>query len=136
MPVHIIAVTPAANVMAANAVLEALGYGPDNFSTKASTAENPAWDDPPAHYYFCWQFTPAGLADTFLAFAGGSLPPTTGEWGWGEYGVISEEDALAAVTPANFAFAIFNDGLSALQQVDVTLAAYDPPLHKIPDPPL
>lgn len=136
MPVHIIAVTPAANVTAANAVLEALGHGPDNFSTKATTEEGPAWDDPPTHYYFCWQYTPAGLADTFLAFADGVMPPTIGEWDWGEYGVISEEDALAAVTPENFAFAIFNDGLSALQQVDVTLAAYEPPLHKIPDPPL
>lgn len=134
MAIHIIGVTPAANVNAINAVLDALGYGPTNFSRKVTTAADPVWDTEPTHYFFCWQYTPAGLADTFLAFADGVLPPTAGEWSWGEYGVISEEDALAAVTPANFAFAIFNEGLSALQQVDATLAAYDPPLHIIPFP--
>lgn len=134
MAIHIIAVTPAANRTAINAVLEALGHGPDNLSTKLTTVPSPTWETEPTHYMVCWQNTPAGLAEMFWAFAEDVLPPTAGEWPWGEWGVISEEDARAAITPENFAVQAFNEAFTPEQQIVATLASFTPPLIRIPYP--
>lgn len=135
MSVNIIAIVPAANLIAANAVLEAMGRGPTNITLGASTDENAAWDDPPTHYYMSDQGVADDVAATFLRFGDGDLPALASGFEWGEDDCISSSDALAAITPANFAFASFNDGFTPQQQVAAALAAYSVPLFKLPPPP-
>lgn len=135
MSVNIIAIVPAANLTAANAVLAAMGRGPESLTQKASTDANAAWDDEPTHYYMSDQGVADDVAATFLRFGDGDLPALAPGFEWGEDGCISSSDALAAITSSNFAFASFNDGYSPQQQVAAALAAYSTPLFKLPPPP-
>ena len=135
MSVNIIAIVPAANLAAANAVLEAMGRGPGNITLGASTDEDAAWDDAPTHYYMSDQGVADEVAATFLRFGDGDLPALAPGFAWGENGCISSSDALAAITSSNLAFASFNDGYSPQQQVAAALAAYSVPLFKMPPPP-
>lgn len=135
MTVNIIAITPAANLADINAVLEAMGRGPGSITLGASTDPEAAWDDTPTHYYMSDQGAPQWLADAFAAFQNGDLPALASGFVWGENGCISSSDALASITPSNFAVAYFNDGFSAQQQVAAALASYSTPLYKLPPPP-
>lgn len=71
-----------------------------------------------------------------LGFFNGDLPPLPVGVVWGENGVIGAAAALAAITAANFAFAPFNDGCTATDQVNATLAASDSELHITPFEPI
>lgn len=135
MSVNIIAIVPAANLTAMNAVLEAMGRGPTSLTQGASTDENAAWDDTPTHYFMSDQGAPDWLADAFMAFQNGDLPALADGYLWGENGCISSSDALTAITPANFAVAYFNDGFSPQQQLAAALASYTTPLFRLPPPP-
>ena len=135
MSVNIIAIVPTDNLTAANAVLEAMGRGPGNITRPASTDSGAAWDDTPTHWYMSDQGVPDDIAATFLRFGQGDLPALGEGFVWGEDGCISSSDALAAITSENFAFASFNDGFTALEQVAAALAAYSPTLYMLPPPP-
>lgn len=135
MTVNIIAIVPAANLDAANAVLAAMGRGPANITLGASTDPEAAWDATPTHYYMSDQGVADEVSATFLRFGDGDLPALAPGFSWGENGCISSSDALAAITPANFAFASFNDGFTPQQQVAAALDAYSVPLFKLPAPP-
>lgn len=135
MTVNIIAIVPAANLDAANTVLAAMGRGPANITLGASTDPEAAWDDTPTHYYMSDQGVTEDVAAAFLRFGDGDLPALAPGFSWGNDGCISSDDALAAITPSNFAFASFNDGFTPQQQVQAALAAYDVPLYKLPNPP-
>lgn len=135
MTVNIIAIAPAANLTAINAVLEAMGRGPTSLTLKASTNESAAWNDTPTHYYMSDQGAPQWLADAFAAFEANDLPPLAPGYSWGVNGVISSADAEAAITPANFAVAYFNNGFEPEAQVAAALASHTVPLFKLPPPP-
>jgi len=135
MSVNIIAIAPAANLTAINAVLEAMGRGPGSLTIGASTDAEAAWDDTPTHYFMSDQGAPDWLADAFMAFQNGDLPALASGYVWGEYGCISSSDALAAIAPSNFAVAYFNDGFAPEAQVAAALASYSVPLYKLPSPP-
>lgn len=135
MSVNIIGITPAANLVAINKVLEAMGRGPESFTRKASTDSGAAWDDEPTHYFMSDQGAPQWLADAFAAFDSNDLPPLAPGYSWGVDGCISSSDAEAAITPANFAVAYFNDGFQPEAQVAAALAAYSVPLFALPPPP-
>ena len=135
MSVNIIAIVPAANLAAMNAVLEAHGRGPTSLTIGAST--NPAftWGDTPTHYYMSDQGAPEALAQTFMRFEENALPALALGYEWGVNGCISSGDAIAAIQPANFAFAVYNNGYSPEAQVAASLAAYSVPLYKPVGPP-
>lgn len=135
MSVNIIAIVPAANLTAMNAVLEAHGRGPTSLTIGASTDSEAAWDDTPTHYFMSDQGAPEALAQTFMLFEENALPALAPGYEWGVNGCISSSDALAAIQPANFAFAVFNDGYSPEAQVAAALAAYSVPLFRLPPPP-
>lgn len=132
MAINVIGIATAAAVTNVNLVLQAMGRGPGNISRKATTVANPAWDATPTHYFMSDQGVTPEFQAQLLGFANGDLPPLPEGVVWGEEGVISAQDALAAISAENFAFASFNEGFPPLAQVDATLAAFDPPLHIIP----
>lgn len=82
-----------------NAVLEALGRGPNNISRKLCTIDPAAtWETPATHYLM--QDMSAQEADVLLwaGIKAGTLPDTVA---WGEDGMISTEDAIAACAGMN-----------------------------------
>ena len=82
-----------------NAVLEALGRGPNNISRKLCAIDPEATHETPATHYMMQDM---GAQDTdVLLWAGmkaGNLPDTVA---WGEEGIISEQDAIAACAGMN-----------------------------------
>lgn len=134
MSIGIIGVATAASVVNVNKVLEAMGRGPGNISRKATTASNPAWTDTATHFYMSDQSATPELQQVMLGFSNGDLPPLPEGVVWGVNGVISAEDALAAITAANFAFAAFNEGFEPSEQVEAALTALG--LTAIPDEPV
>lgn len=117
-----------------NLVLQAMGRGPNNLSRPATTESNPTWGTTPTHRYMSDQGVTGEFAAILLGFANGDLPPLPEGVVWGVDGIISAEDALAAITAENFAFASFNEAFTPGEQVDAALSALG--LSRIPDPPL
>lgn len=83
-------------------VWEAMGRGPGTFSRKVCALDPGAtWTTPATHYLS----SDASATDSDIAiwqgFADANLPPLP--WGiiWGEEGVISAADAIAAISGAN-----------------------------------
>ncbi len=74
------------------------------------------------------------FAAILLGFANGDLPPLPEGVVWGENGIISAADALAAITAENFAFASFNEAFTPGEQVAAALDALG--LVIVPDPPI
>lgn len=134
MSINIIGVATAAALANVNLVLEAMGRGPGNITRKATTAPNPTWDAEPTHYFMSDQGVTPEFQAQLLGFSNGDLPPLPAGVVWGENGVISAADALAAITASNFMFAAFNDGFSPSEQVQAALDALG--LQIIPFPPL
>lgn len=134
MTVNIIGIGAIAAVTNINLVLEAMGRGPNNLSRPATTTPNPTWQTPATHKYMSDQGVSAEFASILLGFANGDLPPLPDGVVWGVDGVISAEDALAAITAENFAFASFNEGFTPGEQVEAALSALG--LVKVPDEPV
>ncbi|MDQ0349726.1 hypothetical protein J2S76_004177 [Ancylobacter vacuolatus] len=100
----------AASKVAADAIGAALGYGPESFNVRLTT--DPAANGYDAdvlgpfpgvvtHYGAMFSVLEKPDADEWLSISNGFLPATLpGGREWGEGGVISYADALAAVTPA------------------------------------
>lgn len=132
MSINIIGIAKASALTNVNLVLEAMGRGPGNITRKATTASSPAWNATPTHYFMSDQGVTPEFQAQLLGFSNGDLPPLPDGTVWGENGVISAADALAAITASNFAFAAFNEGFTPGEQVASALAALG--LHVIPDP--
>ncbi len=133
MTVNIIAIGKLAAVTNINLVLEAMGRGPGNISRPATSTPNPTWQTTPTHKYMSDQGVTVEFANILHGFANGDLPPLP-EGVRGENGIISAADALAAISPANFAFASFNEAFTPGEQVAAALDALG--LVVIPDPPV
>ena len=133
MSINIIGVATNAAVTNVNLVLEAMGRGPGSITCKATTVSNPTWEEAPTHWFMSDQGVTAEFQAQLLGFSNGDLPPLPSGTVWGENGVISAADALAAISAANFAFASFNDSFTPGEQVQATLDALG--LHIIPFPP-
>ena len=134
MTVNIIGIGAIAAVTNINLVLEAMGRGPNSLSRPATTNPAPTWETPPTHKYMSDQGVTGEFAGILLGFANGDLPPLPDGVVWGVDGVISAEDALAAITADNFAFASFNEAFTPGEQVAAALDARG--LTVVPDPPL
>lgn len=132
MTVNIIGIGKVAAVENINLVLEAMGRGPNNLSRPATTNPSPTCETPPTHLYMSDQGVTGEFAAILLGFANGDLPPLPEGTVWGEDGIISAADALAAITAENFAFASFNEAFTPGEQVDAALTALG--LVKVPDP--
>lgn len=132
MSINIIGIATAAALTNINLVLEAMGRGPGNISRKATTVANPLWSETATHYFMSDQGVSPEFQTILLGFSNGDLPPLPEGVVWGVDGVISAEDALAAITAENFAFAAFNDGFTPGEQVNSALGALG--LHIIPFP--
>lgn len=132
MSINIIGIATASALVNINAVLEAMGRGPGNISRKATTVADPAWDAEPTHYFMSDQGVTPEFQAQLLGFSSGDLPPLPEGVLWGEDGVISAADALAAISSSNFAFAAFNEGFTPGEQVAAALDALG--LHVIPFP--
>lgn len=134
MTVNIIGITTIAAATNVNLVLQAMGRGPNNISRPATTTANPTWETAPTHRYMSDQGVTGEFAAILLGFANGDLPPLPDGVVWGVGGIISAEDALAAITADNFAFASFNEAFTPGEQVAAALDALG--LTIVPDPPL
>lgn len=134
MTVNIIGIGAIAAVTNINLVLEAMGRGPGSLSRPATTNPAPTWETAPTHKYMSDQGVTGEFAAILLGFANGDLPPLPDGVVWGVDGVISAEDALAAITAENFAFASFNEAFTPGEQVAAALDALG--LTIVPDPPL
>lgn len=134
MTVNIIGIGAIAAVTNINLVLEAMGRGPNSLSRKATSTANPTWETAATHKYMSDQGVTGEFAAILLGFANGDLPPLPEGTVWGENGVISASDALAAITAENFAFASFNEAFTPGEQVEAALGALG--LNIVPDPPL
>ena len=132
MAINIIGIATAAAVDDVNAVLEAMGRGPGSISRKATTVANPAWDATPTHFFMSDQGVTPEFQAQLLGFANGDLPPLPEGVVWGEDGVISAADALAAIASPNFSFASFSGAFTPGEQVQAALDALG--LHVIPFP--
>jgi len=132
MTINVIGIATAAAVTNVNLVLQAMGRGPGNISRKATTVANPAWDATPTHYFMSDQGVTAEFQAQLLGFANGDLPPLPEGVVWGEEGVISAQDALAAIASPNFSFASFSGAFTPGEQVQAALDALG--LHVIPFP--
>ncbi|ATC34178.1 hypothetical protein CA606_18585 [Caulobacter vibrioides] len=84
-----------------NRVWEAMGRGPGTFSRKLTTAPAPTTESPATHYLSSDASTDQATVAVWQGFAGGDLPPLPEGVVWGENGVISAADAMAAITGAN-----------------------------------
>ena len=87
-----------------NAVLEALGRGPGNISRKLCAVDPEATYETPATHYMMQDMS-ATDADVLLwtGMKAGILPDTVE---WGEEGIISEQDAIAACAAMNLYCAV------------------------------
>ncbi|MFA7586587.1 MAG: hypothetical protein WCY11_10415 [Novosphingobium sp.] len=85
-------VVPAAHRAALNAVLNVCGYGPDNLSVGVSANGQAPW----SYYYGNWEGMPPADEAVWRGLRG-TLPELDTGAAWGEDGLPSEEDALAAV---------------------------------------
>jgi len=137
MAINVIGIATAAAVTNVNLVLEAMGRGPGNISRKATTAavdptDPMAWAMTPTHYFMSDQGVTAEFQAQLLGFANGDLPPLPDGVVWGEEGVISAQDALAAIASPNFSFASFSGAFTPGEQVQAALDALG--LHIIPFP--
>ena len=132
MTVNIIGIGAIAAVTNINLVLEAMGRGPNSLSRKATTNPAPTWETAATHKYMSDQGVTGEFAAILLGFANGDLPPLPEGTVWGEDGVISAADALAAITAENFAFASFNEAFTPGEQVHAALDALG--LNVVPDP--
>lgn len=95
--INIIAVAPVANATDLNSVLEAMGYGPGNLSTKASTTPDQAFGAASTHLFMSMQAATMEFQADLLGYSGGGdLPPLPDGVVWGENGVISAAAAMAA----------------------------------------
>lgn len=134
MTVNIIGIGTIAAVTNINKVLEAMGRGPNSLSRPATTDPSPTWETAPTHKYMSDQGVTGEFAAILLGFANGDLPPLPDGVVWGMDGIISAEDALAAITASNFAFASFNEAFTPGEQMAAALSALG--LTVVPDPPL
>jgi len=134
MTVNIIAIGKLAAVTNINLVLEAMGRGPASLSRPATSTPNPTWETAPTHRYMSDQGVTVEFANILHGFANGDLPPLPEGVVWGEDGIISAADALAAISVDNFAFASFNEAFTPGEQRDAALDALG--LFVVPDPPL
>lgn len=132
MAINIIGIATAAAVTNINLVLQAMGRGPNNISRKATTVPDPAWNATPTHYFMSDQGVTAEFQAQLLGFANGDLPPLPNGAVWGEEGVISAADALAAIASPNFSFASFSGAFTPGEQVQAALDAMG--LFEIPFP--
>ncbi len=134
MTVNIIGIGKVEAVENINKVLEAMGRGPNSLSRPATSTPNPTWETVPTHRYMSDQGVTTEFGQILHGFANGDLPPLPEGVVWGVDGVISAEDALAAITADNFAFASFNEAFTPGEQVAAALDALG--LVIVPDPPL
>lgn len=84
-----------------NLVWNATGRGPNTFSVPlvAADDETATYETAPTHWLAQDMSATAELAVTWLAMCDGDLPQITGVWG--EEGVISAQDAMAACGGGN-----------------------------------
>lgn len=139
--VNIIGIGAVAAVVNINLVLEAMGRGPNSLSRPACVKPTPenglpevTWETTPTHRYMSDQGVTSEFAAILHGFANGDLPPLPEGTVWGEDGVISAADALAAIASTNFAFGSFNEAFTPGQQVAAALDALG--LVRVPDEPL
>lgn len=130
--INIIAVAPVAHAADINAVLEAMGRGPGSLATKASPEPNQAFGAASTHVFMSNQAATLEFQADLIAYAsGGDLPPLPEGIVWGEDGVISAADALAAAS--HLAVASFSSDWVPDDQIAATLSAAGLYRHLAPE---
>jgi hypothetical protein len=132
MSVNIIGIIPAAHLTNANLTLQAMGLGAGNITKKSTSVTGTIlFEEPATHFYMSFQGAESELLDQLLGSTTGDLPPLPEGVMWGEEGVIEAADAATAM--AAMAIASFNNGYSPTNQVNLSLAAHNPVLQRVPD---
>lgn len=118
-----------------NRTLAAVGWGPESFTRKVCAIDPSAtWETAPTH----WLTSHAGASDTDVAMlqamTNGDLPILPEGTVWGENGVISAADAMAASDGAVFHVYSAAGDIEPTDHVSAVLAAEG--LQYVPEPPL
>lgn len=123
MTLNVIAIGAVAHAANINSVLEAYGRGPDSLSRKLTTVADPVWTETATHLFMSDQGVTEEFVTVLLGFPNGDLPPLPEGSVWGVDGVISAEDALAAIDGANFKVFVSSGDVSPAAQVAAAVAA-------------
>lgn len=118
-----------------NLVFAARGHGPETFTRKVCALDPLATPEtPPTH----WLMSDAGSSNEELsilqAMTEGDLPPVPNGVVWGEDGVISAADAMAATDGAVFQVYSCAGDVLPVDHVAAVLASRG--LQYVPEPPL
>ena len=123
---QLIAIASVADAAVVNAVLNAMGHGPANLSTKASTTPNLSTWDASTHLFGSMQSVPTELFQQMLDFGDRDAPPLAPGFAWGEGDLPDVEvalDALARMKTVAFV------GYEPEDQRAIALAGHTPVLY-------
>lgn len=123
MALNIIAIGAAAHVTDINAVLEAMGRGPDSLSRKLTTEPDPEWTETATHYFMSDQGVTEEFVTILLGFPNADLPPLPNGTSWGVDGVISAEDAIEAIDGSHFKVFVSSGDVTPQAQVSAAVGA-------------
>ena len=119
----------------ANAVWEARGRGPNNFSRKLCELDPGAtYETPATHYLIADSSTTQEEVAIMMSFQDGDLPPLPDGTVWGEEGIISAADAMTAINGANMQVYAASGDVAPVDHAAGILSSRD--LMLVPDPPL
>lgn len=133
MALGIVCIVAAAHKDNINLVFAARGMGPENFTRKVCAIDaNATWETTPTH----WLMSDANGNETelaiLMAMTQGDLPPVPEGTVWGENGVISAADAMAATDGAVFHVYAAGGDIEPVDHVAAVLASEG--LQYVPDP--
>lgn len=118
-----------------NRTFEAMGYGPETFTRRLCAIDPGATPSTPATH---WLMSHAAATDTQVAIwqgmTEGNLPPLPDGVVWGEDGVISAADAMAATDGAVFHVYSAAGVIEPVDHVAAVLATEG--LQYVPDEPI
>ena len=118
-----------------NAVWEARGRGPNNFSRKLCAVDPLATDQTPAtHYLVADSSTSYEEVQVMHGFANNQLPPLPEGVYWGVDGIISSEDAQIALNGTNLQVYSASGDVAPVDHANGILESRG--LQFVPDPPL
>lgn len=133
MALGIVCIVAAAHKTNINLVFAARGHGPETFTRRLCVIDPGATDaTPPTHWLMSSAAGDAEELAVLQAMTQGDLPPVPEGTIWGEEGVISAADAMAATDGAVFHVYSAAGEIEPVDHVTAVLASEG--LQYVPDP--
>lgn len=132
MALGIVCIVAAAHKTNINLVFAARGHGPETFTRKLCAVGSATPATPPTHWLMSNAAGDAEELAVLQAMTQGDLPPVPEGTIWGEEGVISAADAMAATDGAVFHVYSAAGEIEPVDHVTAVLASEG--LQYVPDP--